>query len=142
VDATANRLRAKSVHPAFAFLLSAPVPLFLGGLITVINYGHTPEPQWANFAAWLIAAAMVFTGLSLLWSSITLIVGRRRSGWPLLCFFLLLAAFGVGLIDSFQHAKDAWAIMPAAPILSATVTVVAALACATGLSSLPMRQAE
>jgi hypothetical protein len=57
----------------------------------------------------------------------------------LLCFVLLLVAFVLGLIDSFHHARDAWAIMPAAPILSLIVTLVAALACAVGLSSLRMR---
>ena len=48
------------------FLLSAAVPLYLGGLLSDLGYGNTAEPQWANFAAWLIAGAMVFTGLGLL----------------------------------------------------------------------------
>ena len=80
---------------------------------------------------------MVF---ALLWAFILLIVTRRHWwDWPLLCFVLLIALFVLGLIDSFDHARDAWAIMPAAPLLSMIATLVAALACAVGLSTLRMR---
>src|SRR6478672_1999603 len=42
-------------------------------------------------------------------------------------------------LDSFHHARDAWAIMPAAPILSGITALVAALACAVGYSTLRAR---
>jgi uncharacterized membrane protein len=139
VAVTAEGRRAGAIHPLFAFLLSAAVPLYLGGLLSDLGYGNTAEPQWANFAAWLIAGAMVFTGLGLLWAVIALIFARPRWSWVLLCFVLLLATFALGLVDSFHHARDAWAIMPAAPILSLIVTLVAMLAAAVGLSSLRVR---
>jgi uncharacterized membrane protein len=139
VAVSADARRARPIHPLFAFLLAGAVPLFLGALLSDLGYGATAEPQWANFAAWLLVGAMVFTGFALLWAFIALIVARPRWGWTLLCFVLLLAAFVLGLIDSFHHARDAWAIMPAAPILSLIVTLVAALACAVGLSTLRMR---
>lgn len=136
---TADARRAGPIHPLFAFLLSGTVPLFLGALLSDWGYGATAEPQWANFASWLLVGAMVFTGFALLWALIALLLVRPRWGWRLLCFVLLLAAFILGLLDSFEHAKDAWAIMPAAPILSLIVTLVAMLAAAVGLSSLRLR---
>jgi uncharacterized membrane protein len=140
VAVSADARRAGPIHPLFAFLLAGMVPLFLGALLSDLAYRGTPEPQWANFAAWLLVGAMVLTGLALLWAFILLIVTRRQwRDWPLLCFVLLLATFVLGLIDSFVHARDAWAIMPAAPILSLIVTPVAALACAVGLATLRMR---
>ena len=137
---SADAGRARPIHPLFAFLLAGAVPLFLGALLSDLAYRASPEPQWANFAAWLLVGAMVLTGLALLWAFILLIVTRRHWwDWPLLCFVLLIALFVLGLIDSFVHARDAWAIMPAAPILSLIATLVAALACAVGLSTLRMR---
>jgi uncharacterized membrane protein len=142
VALTADTRGARPIHPLFAFLLSAAVPLFLGALLNDITYGNTAEPQWANFASWLLVGAMVFTGLALLWALIALIFARPRWGWVLLCFVLLLATFVIGLIDNFQHAKDAWAIMPAATILSLITTLIAALAAAVGLSTLRMRDVK
>lgn len=139
--ASADGRRTRSIHPFFAFLLAASVPLFLGGLLSDITYGNTSEPQWANFAAWLIAGAMVFTGFALLWAFIALLLTGPRWGWGLLCFGLLLATFVLGLVDNFHHARDAWAIMPAAPILSGLVTLLAILAAGVGLSTLRMRDA-
>jgi uncharacterized membrane protein len=126
------------LHPLHAFLLAAPVPLFLGGFLSDLAYGSTPEPQWSNFAAWLIAGGMVFVGFALLWALIALLRAPAGGGWVRagVVFLLLLAAFVVGLVDSFVHARDAYAIMPAAPVLSAIVTVLAALAAWAGSSRL------
>lgn len=136
---TAERRGAGPIHPLLAFLLAAAVPLFLGGLLSDLAYGNSAEPQWANFAAWLIAGAMVPTGFALLWAFVALLRAGPRRGGPLLLFVLLLGAFAMGLVDSFHHARDAFAIMPAAPILSGIVTLIAALACAAGLSTLRIR---
>jgi uncharacterized membrane protein len=137
VSATGDHGPARPIHPVFAFLLAAPVPLFLGAWLADWTYANSMEIQWSNFAAWLIVGAMVFTGLALLAALVGLV--RARRGWRLLCFVLLLAAFILGLFDSFVHARDAWGIMPAAPILSAAATAVAALATLTGFSSLRAR---
>lgn len=134
--ATAAGSASRGIHPLHAALLAGAVPLFLGGLLSDLAYGSTAEIQWSNFAAWLIAGAMVFTGFALLWALIALLRARPRRGWPLFCSVLLLAAFVLGLVDSFVHARDAWGVMPAAPILSAIVTLVAILATWVGLASL------
>jgi uncharacterized membrane protein len=139
---TAEIRPAGPIHPLFAFLLAAAVPLFLGGLLSDLTYGNTAEPQWANFAAWLLAGAMVFTGFALLWAFIALLLARPRRGWPLLLFVLLLALFVLGLVDSFHHARDAWAIMPAAPLLSGIAALLAMLACAAGFFTLRRGEAR
>jgi uncharacterized membrane protein len=117
-------------------LLAAAMPLFLGGLLSDWAYASSYEIQWSNFAAWLIAGAMVFTGFALLWALIDLIRSDRRRGRPLVYFLVLLAAFVLGLINSFVHARDAWAVMPDGLILSAIVTLLAILATWVGFSSL------
>jgi uncharacterized membrane protein len=134
--ASADPRQARPIHPLYAFLLAAAVPLFLGGLLSDLAYGATAEIQWSNFGAWLVAGAMVFTGLALLWSLIALVRARGGRKGPLVAFILLLAAFAIGLVDSFVHARDAWAVMPAAPILSAIVTLIAILAAGWGFSTL------
>ena len=49
---------------------------------------------------------------------------------------LLLATWVLGLINAFQHAKDAWATMPSGLILS---VIVSLLACAAVWVGLKMR---
>lgn len=124
------------LHPLHAFLLAATVPLFLGGLLSDIAYTCTYQIQWSNFAAWLIAGGMVFTGLALLWGLIGLFHPFGRRGWPLICFFVMLAIFILGLLNSFIHARDAWGTMPAGLVLSIIVTLLALLATWIGFSGL------
>ena len=135
VDATVSRTPA-AIHPVHAVLLAGTVPLFLGGLLSDIAYAKSHEVQWSNFAAWLIAGAMVFTGLALLWALIDLFRSTRRIGAPLVYFLLLLATFVLGLLNSFVHARDAWAVMPQGLILSIIVTVLAIMATGMGFYSL------
>ena len=137
---TPGARQAKPIHPLYAFLLAGAVPLFLGALLSDLAYGSTAEIQWSNFAAWLIVGAMAFTGFALLWSVVALLRARPRRGWPLLCFLLLLAAFVLGLIDTLIHTRDAWGVMPAAPILSGIVSAIALLAAFVGYSSLRARE--
>jgi uncharacterized membrane protein len=136
VVATAPRTGPKAIHPFHAALLAATVPLFLGGLLSDLAYSNSYEIQWSNFAAWLIAGGMVFTGVALLWAFIELLRSHRRRGRPFLYFLLLLAVFVLGLLNSFQHARDAWAVMPAGLVLSAIVAVLAIIATWVGFSSL------
>jgi uncharacterized membrane protein len=113
------------LHPLHAFLLAAALPLFLGGLLSDMAYSSGYQIQWSNFAQWLIAGAMVFTGFALLWSFIALLRGRSYRGRPLASFLLLLAVFVLGLVNSFVHARDAFGTMPDGLILSWVVTLLA-----------------
>lgn len=122
--------------PLHATLLAGSVPLFLGALLSDIAYGQTYQIQWANFASWLIAGALVFSGFALLFALVNLVRAERKAGRPVAYFLLLLAAWVLGLINAFQHAKDAYAMMPTGLVLSVIVTLLAVVATWIGLTNL------
>jgi uncharacterized membrane protein len=117
-------------------LLAGTVPLFLGAMISDIAYYNSYQIQWSNFAAWLIAGGLVFCGLALLFALANLISARRKAGRPTLYFLLLLVTWVLGLVNAFEHAKDAWAVMPSGLVLSVIVTVLAVVTAWLGLSNL------
>ena len=123
-------------RPLHAMLLAGSVPLFLGALLSDIAYFNSYQIQWSNFAAWLIAGGLVFCGLALLFALVNLIRAERKGGRATLYFVLLLATWVLGLVNAFEHAKDAWAVMPSGLVLSVIVTGLAAVAAWTGLSNL------
>lgn len=125
-----------TIHPLHAALLAANVPLYLGAFLSDHAYSRSYQIQWSNFAAWLIAGAMVFTGMALLWALVDLVRKGRRRGRPLLYLLLLAAIFLLGLLNSFIHTRDAWGVMPEGLILSALLAVLAIAATWIGFSSL------
>lgn len=128
--------------PLHATLLAGTVPLFLGGLLSDIAYYRTFQIQWSNFAAWLIAGGLLFCGLALLFALVNLVRADHKGGRPVVYFLLLLVTWVLGLVNAFEHAKDAWAVMPSGLILSVIVTVLACVATWTGLTSLRSGGAE
>jgi len=132
-DQTFHRCTPSPLH---ALLLAGSVPLFLGALLSDIAYFNSYQIQWSNFAAWLIAGGLVFCGLALLFALANLIRAERKGGRPTLYFVLLLVTWVLGLINTLEHAKDAWAVMPSGLVLSVIVTVLAVVAAWTGLSNL------
>ncbi|WP_397452109.1 DUF2231 domain-containing protein [Pseudomonas sp. NA-150] len=122
--------------PLHAVLLAGAVPLFLGGLLSDIAYFKTYLIQWSNFASWLIAGGMLFCGLALLFALVNLIRSSQKSGRPVVYLLLLLVTWGLGLVNSFEHAKDAWAVMPSGLILSVIVTLLSCVSAWTGLTNL------
>ena len=136
MTATDQTLYRCTPSPLHALLLAGSVPLFLGALLSDIAYYNSYQIQWSNFAAWLIAGALLFCGLALLFALANLIRAERKGGRPTLYFVLLLVTWVLGLINAFEHAKDAWAVMPAGLVLSAVVSVLALAAAWTGLSNL------
>ncbi|RDS88195.1 DUF2231 domain-containing protein [Pseudomonas fluorescens] len=121
--------------PLHATLLAGTVPLFLGALLSDIAYTQTYQIQWANFASWLIAGALVFCGLAFLFALVNLLRAERKAGQPTRYILLLLATWVLGLVNAFQHAKDAYASMPAGLIMSAVVLLLTLAATWTGLRS-------
>ncbi|MDR8017587.1 DUF2231 domain-containing protein [Ectopseudomonas guguanensis] len=115
-----------------AIVLCSQMPLFLGALIADIAYYRSYQIQWSNFASWLIAGALVFAGLALLFALVGLF--RRRNPRPLTYFLLLLVTWVLGFINALEHAKDAWAVMPIGLALSLIVTLLAAAATWVGLA--------
>jgi hypothetical protein len=72
----------------------------------------------------------VFTGFALLWTLVDLIRVPPSRGPRLVAFVLLFGAFLLGIVDELVHAKDAWASMPEALILSGVAAVLAIAATA------------
>ena len=121
--------------PLHATLLAGTVPLFLGALLSDIAYTQTYQIQWANFASWLIAAALVFGGFAFLFALVNLFRTGLRAGQPARYVLLLLVTWVLGLVNAFQHAKDAYAAMPGGLVLSAIVLLLTLAATWTGLRS-------
>lgn len=131
-----DRTYSSPLHPLHAVLLAGTIPLFLGALFSDIAYSHSYQVQWKNFASWLIPAGLVFGGFALLWALIELFRADRRGQRPTVYVVVLLVAWVLGFINAFIHAKDAWASMPAALILSVIVAVLVIAANWLGFSTL------
>ncbi|CAG8865725.1 hypothetical protein PS627_01644 [Pseudomonas fluorescens] len=136
MSVTAPPLYRCTPSPLHAILLAGTVPLFLGALLSDIAYFKTYQIQWSNFASWLIAAGLVFCGLALLFALVNLVRAERKAGRPVLYFLLLLVTWALGLVNAFEHAKDAWAAMPSGLVLSVIVTVLSLVTAWTGLTNL------
>ncbi|MFI8334660.1 DUF2231 domain-containing protein [Pseudomonas taetrolens] len=122
--------------PLHAIFLAGAIPLFLGALLSDIAYFRTFQIQWSNFASWLIVGGLVFSGFALLFALANLFQAKRKAGRPVVYLLLLLASWVLGLINAFEHAKDAFAIMPTGLVLSVIVTLLAIVAAWTGLTNL------
>nr|WP_256930260.1 DUF2231 domain-containing protein [Pseudomonas sp. D1HM] len=116
--------------------MAGAIPLFLGALLSDIAYFRTFQIQWSNFASWLIVGGLVFSGFALLFALANLFQAKRKAGRPVVYLLLLLASWVLGLINAFEHAKDAFAIMPTGLVLSVIVTLLAIVAAWTGLTNL------
>lgn len=125
--------------PLHAILLGGSVPLFLGALLSDVAYYNTYLIQWANFASWLIAGGLLCSGLAGLFAIANLIRARHKAGRPVVYLLLLLVTWVLGLVNAFEHAKDAWAVMPSGLVLSVIVTVLVAITACLGLSNLRSR---
>ncbi|WP_323614966.1 DUF2231 domain-containing protein [Pseudomonas putida] len=136
MTATEQTLYRCTPSPLHAILLAGTVPLFLGALLSDIAYFKSYQIQWSNFASWLIAGGLLFCGLTLLFALANLLRAERKGGRPTLYFLLLLVTWVLGLVNAFEHAKDAWAVMPAGLVLSLIVTVLACVAAWLGMSNL------
>jgi uncharacterized membrane protein len=128
------------MHAVLAF---SALPLFLGALFSDWAYAASYQVQWTNFADWLIAGGLVFTGLALLWALINILSSRTlRNRRNTLYLSTLFATFIVGFINALVHAKDGWATMPAGLILSIIVCALAVAASWFGLAHMRVTSAR
>lgn len=116
--------------PLNALLLAFPIALFTAALVTDIAYLRSAEIQWTNFSAWLITGALVFGGVVLALALIGLLVaGRASRRTEHVVYALLLAVMWVlGLINAFQHSRDAWSSVGVAGLILSILTSLLALA--------------
>lgn len=122
--------------PLHGILLGGSVALFLGALLSDIAYYNTAQIQWSNFAAWLIAGGLLFAGLTGLFAIANLLRAPRKGGRPLAYLLALLVTWLLGLLNAFEHAKDAWAVMPSGLVWSVIVTLLAVVSACIGFSNL------
>lgn len=127
-------------HPLHAILLGGSLTLFIATLLSDLAYSSSAEIQWKNFSSWLLVGALVLGGFALLWAAIGLFRMRERGGVKLFYPLVLLAAWIAGFINALVHAKDAWASMPDAVVLSVITTILIALA--TWLGFAPRRSRD
>jgi len=98
------------LHPAGALLLAGPIAFFPAALLSDITYLNTAEIQWTNFSAWLITGGLVTGGLALAGALVGAWRDKRTGAGPRyrLLTLLLLGAWIAGLVNAFQHSRDAW----------------------------------
>jgi len=133
---TASAVYSRPPGVLHTILLAGSVSLFLGALLSDIAYFNTHQIQWSNFASWLNAGALLFAGLALVFALVNLVRAKPKAGRPLNYFVLLFVTWAIGLVNAFQHAKDAWAVMPTGLMLSAVVFI---LICITAVLALNPR---
>ncbi|QUT05172.1 hypothetical protein KFK14_19560 [Sphingobium phenoxybenzoativorans] len=116
------------LHPLHAIFTAFPVALFTTGLLTDIAYLQTAEIQWTNFSAWLIFGALIGGGVALLWAVIAALhTCLRRTNMRL--FVLLLGlSWLLGLVNAFQHSRDAWSSVGATGLTLSILSALLALA--------------
>lgn len=125
----------RPVHPLHAILLAFIVPMYSGALLNDLAYASTYHIQWINFAAWMILGGLVGGGFALLWAIVVAVMDRTARVQR---YWLYVAALTItwvfGFINALEHAKDAWATMPAGLWLSVLTTAIAVLASWIGFS--------
>jgi uncharacterized membrane protein len=125
-------------HPVTHILVSFPIAFFSGALATDIAYAQTADMIWADFSAWLLAAAMFTGGLAALAGIVDVVANRRvrarRSVWPLAIGSLLVLI--LGLFDNLVHSRDAWtSIVPVGLALSAAIVIIVLITAWLGFST-------
>lgn len=123
-----------AIHPFHAVMLAGTVPLFLGALLADYAYWSSYEIQWSNFASWLIAGALVFGAIALVFA-IADLRSARRNRRSLAYAAIVVVMWLLGFCNALHHARDAWAVMPAGLVLSAIVALLACLATWIGFSN-------
>ena len=129
-------LYRRPVHPLHAFLLGGAGCFLVSGFLSDWAYYSSHEIQWKNFASWLIMGGLVLGGFALLWALIDLFHADSYRRQRLTYFVVLLAVWILSFINELVHAKDAWASMPEALVISAVVAVLSTAATWLGFSTL------
>lgn len=125
MPAALSRGVSAALHPLHGILLAFPVALFPGALAADVTYLNSSEMQWSNFAAWLIAGGLVFTGLALAWTLARVILRRAGSRW---LAAIMAALFVVGLVNAFQHSHDGWSSVGTSGLVLSVISTLLALA--------------
>lgn len=107
-----------------------PLICFLGALVTDVAYANTADMQWANFSVWLLAAGLLFGGLSFVVGVVAYWRDRRRTSAVAAIVHGLgtLVVLLLALWNAFVHSRDAWTSVVPTGLTLSVVTVVLMLA--------------
>jgi uncharacterized membrane protein len=119
---------APTVHPLHGVLLAGALTLFMGTLLADVAYAKTFDVQWKNFSSWMLAGALLFSGIALLCAVIGSFRPVQRARGFIPYAVLLLITWLVGFFNALMHARDAWASMPTGLVLSVITVVLACIA--------------
>nr|WP_145552820.1 hypothetical protein [Variovorax boronicumulans] len=120
------------MHAVVAF---SSLPSFLGAALCDWAYASSYQVQWTNFADWLNAGGLALAVVAFAWAALAeLLKPWHRAGGRWLYVALLAVTVVVGIVNAFVHAKDGWAAMPAAPVLSLLALLLASAASVVGLA--------
>jgi uncharacterized membrane protein len=118
------RIVGNPLHPLLA---SIPFTCFTGALLTDIAYWRSANMQWANFAAWLLAAGLFVAVFAVIVGVIDFLSDRRVRDlgltWMYACGNAL--ALGLEIVNSFIHSRDAYtSVVPMGLILSVLAVMI------------------
>lgn len=118
------------LHPLHAILLAFPIALFAGAFAFDVTYLNTAEMQWSNFSSWLITGALVFGGMVVVWAIFGLIRSRRRGHAKRATLYAVLVVLMwiFGLINAFQHSRDAWSSVGVTGLILSVLSMALAFA--------------
>lgn len=126
---SSNVTKSWAGRPILLALLSIPVACFAGALVTDITYASTANMMWADFSAWLLAAAMVGSVSALIVWGIGLAIGRRgrnaQPAWPAVAGAVVVLV--LGFLDNLVHSRDGWTSVVPAGLSLSVLTVLAML---------------
>ncbi|WP_254606427.1 DUF2231 domain-containing protein [Sphingomonas bacterium] len=113
-------------QPLFGVFMAVPAVCFVGALLTDFTYSRSPDMQWTNFSAWLLAFGELFGSLALLIALIDLSHADVRriaaARWRAVGLIVVLV---LGLFNNFVHSRDAWtSVVPQGLILSVVTVLV------------------
>lgn len=117
------------LHTAHARLLTFPLALFIGALVTDITYLNTAHIQWTNFSSWFAGALVGGAGVIACALLAMLLNARRSSPRYHLAYTAVVAVMWiVGLVNAFHHSRDAWSSVGMEGLVMSIVTALLALA--------------
>ena len=118
--------RRTFAEDVLVFLISVPIVCFAGALLTDTAYANSPDIQWSNFSAWLLAVGMVFGGIAALLGVFLFFRSTRRprmiSDWIFIVSSIIVLI--LALLNNFVHTRDSWTSVWPGGISLSIITVV------------------
>ena len=112
--------------PIHAMLVPFPIVCFTGALLSDITYSNSPQVQWANFSAWLLAFGLIIGVLAAIFGLIDFLsAGRARPGIGWIHLIGNAIVLVLALFNNLVHSRDGWTgVVPTGLTLSVITVLV------------------